>query len=202
MNNTNTKTTAIPATAPSVAKPTTAEVIGKIPAMQVDISGDVLSIVFSDGNEIVIDASKLSADIAHHAMMHGLKQKLVDAGAIARDVDTGKSATIRDKYNAVADVASRLIGTAEEPASWNKPRAEGGGKTSNNTLLARALMQLSGKTLAVIAAFLDGKTSEQKNALKKDAKVAKIMLEMQMAKLGDSTSNVDELLSELGEAAL
>ena len=149
-----------------------------------------LHLTFSNGRTIVVQVGDLPASIIGDALMHGLKQKLVDAAAMSRNPDTGRAASIDDKYNAVAEVADRLM-----VGQWNKVR-EGG---ATGTLLFRALCQLyeGKKDPDAIQAYLDGKTDAEKAALKKNPKVAAIIIELQAAKAGDI--DTDELLGELDD---
>lgn len=152
-----------------------------------------LTLTFSSGDVIEIDASKLTPEVQHKAMMHGLKQKLMDAAAIAKNTDNGRSATVQDKFDAVKEVADRLT----VDGAWNKTRTSEG--SSNNTLLARALVQMSGKTRAQIDAFLETKTKEEKAALRKTSKVAHIIVALQAEQVANSGIDTDDLLAELDE---
>lgn len=168
----------------------------RIPAIEATINHENLSLLlkFSNGAEVFIDAGALSEEMQRAAILHGLKQKLVDAAAISRDTTTGRSATIEDKYNAVREVADRLVA-----GEWNK-KAEGGGGGSVS-LLARAIAQLQGKPLDVVRAWLDAKTKEERAALKKNPKVAAAILAMQAEAAAKKTGGADsdDLLAELGE---
>lgn len=126
-----------------------------------------LTLTFSHGRTISLQVGDLSHTVLTQALMHGLKQKLVDAAAIARNQETGKSATVADKYEAVKAVADRLVAGA-----WNMPRAEG---TGAGGLLLRAMVQHTGKTHEDIKTFLDGLTPEQQNALRRNPKIAAII---------------------------
>jgi hypothetical protein len=139
-----------------------------IPAIAAEIVGTRLTLAFATGGRITVDADALTDALRTQAMMHGLKQKLVDAAAISRNPETGRSASGEDKYNAVREVAERLL-TGE----WNKAR-EGGGNTGGQ--LFRALCQLySRKTPEAIKAWLDSKTDAEKAALRACPEVAAII---------------------------
>lgn len=157
-----------------------------------DIFGTVLTLTFINGEALEIDAATLPADIAMQATLHGLKQKLVDAAAIARNTETGASATVNDKIAAVKEVHARL--TSPNP-TWNKVRAAGEG--GGNNLLARALMKMTGKDAAGIAAYLENKTKEEKAALRKNPRVATLIAEMQAAAAATDGIDTDSLLAEL-----
>lgn len=164
---------------------------GNAPTIAADITGTILTLTFSDGRAIELDAAKLAPDMQQAAMLHGLKQKLVDAAAIARDTDTGRAATIGDKYNAVKEIYDRITG--EEP-SWNKVRE--GGAAAGSNLLIRALMQMGNKSREDIEAYLDKRSKEEKLALRKNAKVAAIILELQAAS-ADKSIDTDSMLDDL-----
>lgn len=153
------------------------------------IVGETLVLEFSNGQALHLDASQLNSDIAAAATMHGLKQKLVDAAAISRNPDTGRSATVQDKFDAVKAVYDRLLA-----GSWNAIR-EGGGNAGG--LLFRALCRMyeGRKTSEQIREYLDAKTDAEKAALRKNPKVAAI-IDTLRAEKGDG-GNSDELLSEL-----
>jgi len=164
------------------------------PAIAADINnGTVLTLTFAHGEKLHLDASQLSADIRLMATMHGLKQKLVDAAAISRNPETGRAASVADKYDAVKEVYDRLLA-----GEWNK-RREGGAGGSAGGLLFRALCRMyAGKKDAdAIREFLEAKTDAEKAALRKNAKVAAIIEEIraESAKPGDSTS--EDLLADL-----
>jgi hypothetical protein len=168
------------------------------------ISADVylpkmtLTLNFSNGQEIVVDANVLNDDIRNMAILHGLKQKLVDAAAISRNLDTGASASVDDKYNAVRKIADRL--TSPE-GKWNENRASGeGGTTATagvNNILLRALMKMTGRDELYVRDYLSAKTKEQRAALRKNPRVVQIMAELQAATVVNGV-NTDDLLNELG----
>ena len=136
-----------------------------------NINNPSVTLAFSNGKSIKIHASDLTVELAQTAMMHGLKQKLGDAAAIARNPDTGRSATIDDKYNAVREVYDRLIA-----GQWNKVR-EGGAPTGG--LLLRALcVMYPDRAVDALKAFIAKKTDTEKAALRATARVATIIAEL------------------------
>jgi hypothetical protein len=173
---------------------TTTTTTARIPAITADIFGDTLTLTFSDGRVLTLDATTLTDEIKQAAMMHGLKQKLVDGAAIARNPETGRSATLEDKFNAVKEIYDRITDSAA-PA-WNKGRASGEGD-GGNTLLLRALCKMSGKSPAVMAALLEAKTKEEKKALRANPKVAAIIAEIQAERLAQQGIDGEALLDEL-----
>ena len=165
------------------------------PAIRTTIHADFedMRIDFSNGQTIRVNILELSDSIKAQALAHGLKQKLVDAAAISRDALTGRSATIEDKFEAVETVYNRLL-TGE----WNATR-EGG--SINGGILFRALVDLYAgrKTPEEIKAFLDDKSPTEKAALRKNEKVAGIILEMQAKAAERSGIDTDSMLDELDD---
>lgn len=159
------------------------------PTIEATIVGNVLTLAFSNGEALSIDATTLHDDIAQHALMHGLKQKLVDAAAISRNPETGRSATVADKFAAVQEVYERL-----RSGEWNKTR-EGG---NAGGLLLRALMQFQGKDRETVMAWLATKTDEQKAALRKNPKIAAIIATLKPEPKTDGI-DTDALLEELAD---
>lgn len=150
-----------------------------------------------------IDAATLPENIREYAVLHGIKQKLVDAMAmgIATDAKTGRVSrpTIEDKARALIDVAKRL-----QSGVWNEER-EGpvGG------LLYQAMVRLYPDRWADAAdfrAFIDAqatkrdvKPSAVEESLRRSPKVAET-IEAIRAEMGKrSTVDADSILDELSE---
>jgi hypothetical protein len=129
----------------------------------------MLTLAFANGAILTVSTDNLAPEIIAQATMHGLKQKLVDAAALSRDRNTGRAASIDAKYDAVIAVYDRLLA-----GQWNKPR-DG---ASNGTLLAQALVRLTGRTLEAVREQLAKLTDEQKAALEKTPNVALAVLDI------------------------
>ena len=159
-------------------------------AISVTITGDVIDLQFANGNYIKFAASEMSHTICQQAMMHGFKQKLVDAAAMSCHPDTGRPATIDDKYAAVRAVYDRLLG-----GEWNKTR-EGG--TTSGGLLFRALCELySTKTPEQIREFMDKKNPAEQAALRSVPKISVIIDRIKAESAKSSGIDTDELLGDL-----
>lgn len=150
----------------------------------------ILALAFSNGQKIQLHVSEMPDAVRAMATLHGFKQKLVDAAAIARDPATGKSATIRQKYEAVKTVYDRLMS-----GEWNAERGDG---TSGAGLLFQALCRLyEGKrTPDDVRAWLEKKDAKEQAALRANPKVAEIIRTIQAEKVGDKVDS-DKLLDEL-----
>lgn len=155
-----------------------------------------LTLTFVNGKEVVIDANALSDEIRNMAILHGLKQKLVDAAAISRNLETGASATVDEKYEAVKKIADRLT---SPDGKWNEGRAAVDGASSGTVqnILVRAVMRMTGHDEQYTRDWLGAKTKEQRAALRKNPRVVAIMAELQAATVVNGV-NTDDLLSELG----
>jgi len=151
-----------------------------------------LRLEFANGQTLSITKDQLDANIRAYATIHGLKQKLGDAAAIPRNPDTGRSATIDDKYAAVREVYDRLI-----VGEWNKRRGDGG-TTGAGGLLFRALCRLyATKTPDQIRGFLNGKTKEEQAALRKNPRVAGIIETIKAESAKSTDVDSDDMLADL-----
>ncbi len=171
---------------------TTTNSTKRTPDITAMIDNTKLTLTFKNGEQHDIDATELSDEVRHRAMMHGLKQKLVDAAAISRNPYTGGSASIDTKIDSVLEVMQRLIA-----GQWNKTR-EGGG--TKGGLLFRALVEMySGrKTPEQITEFLATKTDKEKAALRTSAKIAAIIETLRDRDDADD-DGADEMLAELDD---
>lgn len=154
---------------------------------------DVLVIEFAHGKSLELRPQELIASIREQALFHGLKQKLVDAAAISRNLETGRSATIEDKFQAVQVVYDRLIN-----GQWNASRGEG--STGSGGLLFAALcrMYAGRKTEEELREWLGTKDKKEQAALRKNPKIASI-IETIKAERGTDDDAGEDLLGELDD---
>ena len=165
----------------------------KSPAIAAVVADDFgsLTLNFSHGKQLVLTIAHLTPQISAYALMHGLKQKLVDAAAISCNPETGRSATIEDKYEAVAGVYDRLLA-----GEWNKPR-EGGAAVAGGLLFKALCRMYATKTPEYIREFLAKKTDAEKAALRKNPRVAEIIETIKAENAKDDDGSSDALLDEL-----
>lgn len=163
------------------------------PVIQTAIAGDRLMLEFGNNDHyLTIAVSELSPDMVIQAALHGLKQKLCDAAAISRDPDTGRSATVEDKYRAVRVVFDRI-----SAGEWNATRAGGEG-TGAGGLLFRALRRLyPQRTEQQLVDYLAGKTKAEQAALRLNPKVAAIIDTIKAESAKTSSIDTDALLDDL-----
>lgn len=150
-----------------------------------------LRLEFANGKGLTITASQLTNNVMEYAIFHGLKQKLVDAAAISRNPETGRAASVEDKFQAVKTVFDRLLA-----GQWNATR-EGGGATGGLLLQALCRMYAGRKTPDELKAFLADKTDAEKTALRKNPRVAQIIEEIRAETGKAATIDTNELLGEL-----
>ena len=158
---------------------------------QIHLADDTLVLHFASGKVLELNANTLSPEIRRMALLHGLKQKLVDAAAISRNPETGRPASIEDKYQAVKAVYDRLLA-----GQWNAIR-EGGGATGGLLFQALCRMYEGRKTPDEIRAFLSTKTDAEKVALRKNPRVAAVIEELRVEQGKVADIDTDELLDEL-----
>lgn len=151
-----------------------------------------LVLTFRHGEILRIHPESLAPEIQRTAMLHGLKQKLVDAAAISRDTVTGRAATISTKYDAVKEIFDRITG---ENPSWNKPRAGGAG--GQGGLLARAIARYKSVPVEQAKAYLERLTDAQKQALRVDPRIATIINELRLESAKPAGIDTDALLGGL-----
>ena len=159
------------------------------------IDGATLTLTFAHGRELAIDWHRLSDEVRQYAAMHGLKQKLVDAAAIGRNPETGRSATIQDKYDAVRAVYDRLLA-----GRWNAERGEGGAPAGGLLFAALVRMYDGKKSEEAIREFLAGKSDKEKAALRKNPRVAEIIEEIKAERAANGDEGEEpgaDLLDEL-----
>ena len=156
-----------------------------------------LILEFRHGETLRLHPETLAPEIQRAALLHGLKQKLVDAAAISRDTTTGRAATIVTKFDAVKEIFDRITGAGGETPSWNKPRAGGAG--GQGGLLARAIARYKNVEVAAAKAYLDRLTDAQKQALRVDPRIATIINELRMESAKPAGIDTDALLGGLDD---
>ena len=151
-----------------------------------------LVLTFRHGETLRLHPESLAPEIQRAALLHGLKQKLVDAAAISRDTTTGRAATIATKFDAVKEIFDRITG---ENPSWNKPRA--GGQGGQGGLLARAIARFKSVPVEAAKAYLERLTDAQKQALRVDPRIATIINELRLESARPAGIDTDALLGGL-----
>lgn len=158
----------------------------RVPTINAEMDNGILALTFSNGASIRLNPSDLNDDVRHAAMLHGLKQKLVDAAAISRDPATGRSATVEVKYLAVKEVFDRLLA-----GQWNKPREGGAGATGGLLFAALVRLYAGRKTEQQIREYLDGLSDAEQAALRSAERVAPIIAQIKAERDAKKSDGVD-----------
>ena len=126
-----------------------------------------LEFVFSDGRKIVVNRDTFPENILETAIWHGLKQKLIDAAALSRNPDTGRSATIGDKYDAMIAVFDRL-----KCGNWNAVTRGPSGPKIDGTLLMALARLYPTKSVDALREYLGGKSTAEQTAMRGNPRIA------------------------------
>lgn len=154
-----------------------------------------LVIEFAHGKRIELNPFDLTEQVREQAVFHGLKQKLVDAAAISRNPETGRSASIEDKYQAVWTVYDRITRLGE----WNAVRGEGGAGTGGLLFAALCRMYAGRKTEEELREWLSTKDKKAQAELRKNPKVAAIIEQIKSERGADDDGMGEDLLNELDD---
>lgn len=155
-----------------------------------------LHIVVAGFPALQVQLRDLTDAMVEMAALHGLKQKIVDAAALSRCPETGRSATAADKYNAMKEVLERV-----RAGEWNKARGDGTGAGAGGLLFTALCRLYTAKTPDEIRTFLEGKTTAEQAALRKNPRVAAVIetIKAERASNADGAdgADTDDMLAEL-----
>lgn len=142
--------------------------------------------------DLVLNLDQVSPQNRDYAAVHGFGQRIPDAAAIARDTETGKSATPQEKYDAMAKlVAHYNSGTSE----WSRVREAGEGNSGG--LLLAALVKMSPtKSKDEIRTWMKSQTRTQLDAMRDTDRVKKVIDSIRPAP--SISIDTDALLAEIG----
>ena len=103
------------------------------------IDGDAMVFAVTGVGELRLNTLMLNAEVKQRALLHGMKQRIIDSAAIPCDNITGKPATPQQKYEAMRALVEHYnSGTSD----WNIARGEGGERAAGGiTLKAVAMVQ-------------------------------------------------------------
>jgi hypothetical protein len=139
---------------------------------------------------LTVYVSRMSDENRAYATLHGVAQKVGDAAALERDPVTGRSASAKEKWEAMKEIADHLNSGSKD---WN-PGGRAARGSGPDALLLRALVVLyPAKSEEALRAFLDAKSPAERKALLASRKVQDIVATFHEVKAVDT----DSLLSEL-----
>jgi hypothetical protein len=142
-------------------------------------AGLYVQLDFKNGESRVF---KMRTDMVPLFALHGAKQKLVDEMAGIKDLD--------DAILAVDELVERL-----DNGEWSIKRASGEGIAGTSVLL-RALVEYTGKSVAEVKARLKDMSQTEKMAMRANAKLKPIIERMEQEKAGRSNVDTDGLLEQ------
>lgn len=147
------------------------------------VDGEVrVRIDFRNGESKLYTVPK---DLVSHAACHGGEQKYGDSYA---GIDTG----VEDMILACDKVQENL-----NKGDWSA-RVEGSG-IAGTSVLARALIELTNKTMEQVKAFLSSKSQADKMALRQSSKLRPIIERLEAEKVAKASKvDTNALFAELG----
>lgn len=151
--------------------------------------------------DLTLDMTKLHRGIITDSAYHGMTQRISDAAAIPRDTATGRSATPREKFDAMR----ALVGHYETGTDQWRVRGE---REDAGSLTIQAIMRVTGVDLAqaeetvrkLALARFEGERTAALRYLATGARVAEAMAKIRQERLGqaalDADSEIDRLMGE------
>lgn len=137
---------------------------------------------FRNGETRLFKSNDVSLNL--RAAAHGFEQKLGDETAGLEDLD--------DAVEAIDQMIERLA-----KGEWNQEREASG--LAGTSVLARALVEHTGKPIERIKEFLRNKTAAEKTALRASPAIKPIVDRLEAAKASKAKSvDTEALLGELG----
>lgn len=159
-----------------------------------------LRIDFRNGKTVKLSSEDLSREVLLRAAAHGLSQKVGDSYASSKDVD--------DMHLSAEEMVKRLLA-----GEWAAVR-EGGDSMSGASVIIKALVEFTGKSIDDIKAFLEGKlkaaeaegkklTRQQLYAsFRSNPKILAIIQRIEQEKAAKGTGvDANAMLAELAPAA-
>ena len=133
----------------------------------------------------------IPATMVNKFAAHGAEQKLGDEIAGLK-APGGGEADIEDCVLAIDELIDRLYN-----GEWSQKREANG--LAGTSVLLRALVQHTGKTVEQIKTFLAGKSQAEKTALRNNPKIKPLIeaIEAEKASKGKAAVDTDALLDEL-----
>lgn len=159
---------------------------GKVKKLSYITEGGELRVKFAFVNgEYREFALPVTSPLVPVAALHGFDQKFGDSFAGEQDVE--------DCIAAFEDMSTRL--QAGDPSAWNKAREAGG--FSGFSVLARALVEVTGQTKDQVKEFLSNLSAAEKAVLRKTSPVKEKIEEIDAEKAKKSGVDGSALLNVL-----
>ena len=157
--------------------------------------GDKVHFDVAGIGRLTVDLKKVSQPNLEYAAFHGIKQRVVDAAAIAWD-GIGQRPTPADKYAEMVKIVEHLNSGSDE---WNTRGTGGGGAVGGVTLKAVAAIQ--GVEVDVMRARIEELAEKRelttKQVLAKLAQSPDVIRKIAELRAAASPVDADDLLGEL-----
>jgi hypothetical protein len=140
----------------------------RMPVVRTTIEDGVLIVAVEGVGQLTVDPKDMPTAVNEYAVLHGYKQKIVDAAAIERDPATGRPATPRAKFDAMSEVWESL-----QAGAWN--RTGSGDGTVSDGLLISALVEYLGQPAEAVRAAVAGWDKRTQAAMRTDPAIAPIV---------------------------
>jgi hypothetical protein len=113
----------------------------------------------SETDYLAVHLDRLSAANQRYAALHGIKQRVGDAGALGFDKELGRYATEDEKFTAMRRIADHLQSGAED---WEVRTA---GEPKGGMLFTALTRAYPGKTADELRAFIKARSKAEQAAL-------------------------------------
>lgn len=161
-----------------------------------------LTFTVKDVGAFTFDPDKASAINRAKAMMHGFKQRISDGAALARDTETGLSATPEAKFVRMKQIAEHYMAGGDD---WElrvaAPKGEGDGTWLCKALVAlgkaRDVAHAEERVLAFATKAHGGQLGPARKALLGASDVKAKVLELKAAAIPESKLSADDMLDAL-----
>lgn len=163
------------------------------------VEAGVITFTVKGAGELALRLDTVHTAVMLRAATHGLVQRISDAAAIARDTETGKSATPQEKFEAMKRLVDHYASGAAE---WSLVREAGTGTSrgiSGVALLRAALKLWQPEKAEKVDEFVKGLKAAQVAALLASTELKPHIDAVREAALAEQGAGVDaeELLSGL-----
>ena len=165
--------------------------------ISVETLGDRITFNVIGAGSLTLDLNSLSKEVLSRAALHGMKQRISDAAAIPRSLETGLSATPEEKFNAMKALVEHYSSGSSD---WNRARAAGGGvgkDTSGQTIAAMKRVWPDKDPETLIAATMSKRGIERKAALALYAGTKQVLEAIALLKAERSSVSADSLLDDM-----
>lgn len=149
----------------------------------INVSAMTVTLKFPGVGDLAVDLKRCAAQVRDYSALYGMMVRLTRATAISRDPKTGKSATLREKFDSAKALSDHYMSGAIQ---WElRARSE-----RPDSLLAQAIAQWSGKDLEGIIAKLNEMSRSDRTKLQTHPEIAPIYAKLLSEQDGSSAEDL------------